>query len=392
MKNELITTREESAIDGKFKLGAVVRRSIASTVYESEFVAEDGRPRPAAIKIRELDAVTQWSNAMRLSHPNLLRLYAAGASVVDGSKVAWVAMERGDESLAGVLSERALTEDEVREMLVPAVAALRYLHKNGYAHGALKPSNVFSVRDQLKLSTDNARLVADGGAPEEDMRALGLLIVEALKSNSPSALGSFADIVGHCLEPDPARRWTADQLSARLHGQGDAPRLMPEPPIAQPPAESFEERPAAQGFPKWIVAGLAALVLIVLLWAVVRKGSSPPASVAPAPVVVHEAPPAASNPASAPVAPALPRPVGRKAGGWSVIVAAYRSHAAADKRVRSLSSKWHGFHLSVLERKNERAPYLVVLGENLSESEAESLRQRAVSAGLPRDTYIKKLT
>ncbi len=394
MKNDLITTREEPAIDGKYKLGAIVKRSIASTVYETEFEEDAGVRRPAVIKICERDAVTQWSQAMGLSHPNLLRLYAAGTSVVDGRKVAWVVMERADESLAGVLAERALTEDEVREMLLPIVSALRYLHKSGYAHGALKPSNVFAVRDQLKLTTDNAVQVADGGAAEEDMRALGLLIVSALRSNaasiSVSSAGSFTDIVEHCLEPDPAKRWTADLVSARLNGQGDAPQFAPAPEIEPAvAAEAVEEEPPAQSFPKWIVAGLAALVLVILLWAVVRKGDSPPATPVPAPVVVHQAPPVA---APAPIAPSVPHAVGRKAGGWSVIVAAYRSQTAAEKRMRSMASKWRGFHVSILQRKNERAPYLIVLGENLSENEAESLRQRAVRAGLPHDTYIKKLT
>ena len=60
-----------------------------------------------------------------------------------------------EESLDGVLGERALTiTSETREMLVPALAALDYLHKKGYAHSRLRPSNVMAVNDQLKLSTD----------------------------------------------------------------------------------------------------------------------------------------------------------------------------------------------------------------------------------------------
>jgi predicted DNA binding CopG/RHH family protein len=53
--------------------------------------------------------------------------------------------------------------------------------------------------------------------------------------------------------------------------------------------------------------------------------------------------------------------------------------------------RWPKFSVSVQEQKTERARYQVVLGQDLSEADAEALRQRAVASGLPRDTYIKKL-
>jgi hypothetical protein len=45
----------------------------------------------------------------------------------------------------------------------------------------------------------------------------------------------------------------------------------------------------------------------------------------------------------------------------------------------------------VSARPAEKTHYLLVLGENLSEDQAEALRKRAVESGLPRDTYIKRL-
>ena len=60
--------------------------------------------------------------------------------------VVYVVMERADQSLQGVVAERALTKSETREMLVPALEALQYLHKEGYAHSRLSASNVMAMQ------------------------------------------------------------------------------------------------------------------------------------------------------------------------------------------------------------------------------------------------------
>jgi hypothetical protein len=60
--------------------------------------------------------------------------------------------------------------------------------------------------------------------------------------------------------------------------------------------------------------------------------------------------------------------------------------------MRELARKWPKFNITVLDQKTERARFLVVLGQSLSEDVAEALRTRAVEAGLPRDTYIKRVS
>jgi hypothetical protein len=149
----------------------------------------------------------------------------------------------------------------------------------------------------------------------------------------------------------------------------------------------------ARGIPKWIYAGLAALVLVIVLVAAVRRMGRAESVVTPAPVISND-----DAGATAPVVPVpapVQRPVAniaeRKAGGWSVIVAAYGSRAAAEKRMNGMARKWPKFEVSVEERTGEKARYVVVLGKGLSENDAEALRKRAVGSGLPRDTYIKKL-
>ena len=474
--NEVITPVAGSALEDKYRLGAVVRRSVRSTVYETLFAEATGEMRPAVIKMREIEeagaepGVTRWRDAMELSHPNLLRIYDAGTSTMEGARIEYVVMERAEESLAGVLAWRTLTQNEVREMLLPALDALQYLHKQGFAHGGLKPTNVLAAGDRLKLTTDNAVRFENGGSAAEDVRALGALVLVALTRKGPDEFAGnvydvaapFADVIRNCLEPDPSKRWNTEEIEARLNARRVPPvvtmppvvrpasveapaKPVPVPEVRQPvgmklealdpeapartvPAadvpEVLSEDAAAQSrrTPLWIFAGLVAVVLLVLAGAALRKGDKgapaaaqptavTPSSATSAAVVQAPAPqtPASEAPASqtlpaAPVAKPTPLPApplktpsaashpgGRKENGWAVIVAAYGSREAADKRERSLSATSPGFHFSVVEQRSERAPFIVVLGDNLSEAQAESLRQRAANAGLPPDTYIKRL-
>jgi serine/threonine protein kinase len=361
---------------------------------------------------------------MELAHPNLLKIYATGSSVLNGVPIVYVVMERADESLNSVLAERALTGDETRELLVPAVAALHYLHGKGYAHSRLGASNILAVRDQLKLSSDSAIRVNGSGSTTEDMKALGVLIVQALTQQIPNGDGQLEldilrkapdpvpDIVRHCLDPDSARRWTVEQVEAKLKGSADE-HVPGKPPVEEiravevhptirPEREDPDEAHSKRGIPKWIFAGLAALILIVVLAGVMRKKDAAPVSaVSPAAVpqrtpdaeIADRATPAeVPSPAPKPDQRTAPtRARGRKADGWSVIVATYASRELAEKRMRDLKMRWPKFNTVVFQPQAEKTNYLVVLGQNLSEDQAEELRKRAVDSGLPHDTYIKRV-
>lgn len=370
------TAGGDEAVEGIYPLGALLGRSSLGIVYETRFSES-----PAAIKVAlanlpdSEEVLERWKAAMALSHPNLLRVYAAGTSMLNDSPIIYVVMERGEESLASVLAGRRLSEEEVREMLNPALSALFYLHRNDFAHGRIKPSNILAVGEMVKLSSDSVSAASEA-AVAEDARAIGYLIQQSIAPDPGLAASAvLGDIVDHALETDPARRWTVARMQARLR----AP---------EPAEEALKERHG--GFPKWIVAGLAALVLIVVGLAVIPKKEPPPAPVG-APVT--QAPPAvAARPAiPAPATPAVSQAHGRRATGWAVIVSAYGTRAPAEKRERSLASKWPGFQWSVLQQRAEKSYYLVVIGRDLSEDEADALRKRAINGGLPRDTYIKRM-
>jgi cell division septation protein DedD len=441
MANEFLA-RNEEIVGGIYRLGALISRSARGTIYETQ--SGETKPGPAVIKIREFESDEadypgqQMRNAGQLEHPNLLKVYATGSSILDDVPISYMVMERADESLQEVLATRALTGGETLDLLVPVLEALQYLHKNGYAHSGLKPSNVLAVNDQLKLSPDSVIRVDAGGSPAEDMRALGVLIAQALKSQERQELGKIpqplADIVRRCLDPDSTTRWTVEQVKARLN----APAIEPVRSTGQPVLEKVprsekmprsEEDPEAgglkrgmpRGVPKWIYAGLAALILTVVLAAVVRNRDSAPVAMPPVatPPVATPMPP---DPASGAVSPSpvkpvpraeapltgsqpdpgkagsrpdsgktVSRPDSRKASGWSVIVGAYGSREPAEKWGRQMTKRWPKFEFTVLETQAEKTRYLVVLGQNLSEDQAEALRKRAVESGLTRNTYIKRV-
>jgi eukaryotic-like serine/threonine-protein kinase len=425
MANEFLTRSSEQIVGGQYRIGAPLGESADGAVYETEF-GDDARP--AVVKIRRADTeeadrlIARWRQAFDLSHPNLIRLYATGSSVLHDVHVVYVVMERADESLAAVLVERALSETETREMLAPTLGALKYLHKNGYAHNSLKPSNVLAVGDLLKLSSDSATRTGEGGSPADDIWALGSMIVQALTQHLPKmepntgpyilreASQTFTDIVRHCLDPDPEARWTVDQIEARLSMPvpAAAPPVLPPPRRPEPAARIEQEIRAPQApprkTPRWIYGALASLVLVVFLVAVARKREVGPVTVAPPPPVSEQAsqPPVTAPEPSTPevsrpaeVTPPAPGAAGKKAArkeeGWSVIVAAYNFREPAEKRVKSLAEKFPKFNLSIYEQHADKIYYLVVIGQNISEDRADALRKRAISAGLPRDTYIKKL-
>ena len=417
MANESLVGNEE-LVDGVYSLGALIRRSVRGAIYETEF-GEGEDAIPAVIKIREVKSAVAENLRQRLwnvgdlAHPNLLKIYATGSSTLNGVPVFYVVMERAEESLEAVLAERALTTSETREMLVPALEALDYLHKKGYAHSRLRPSNVLAVNDQLKLSTDSIIQVTDGAAAE-DLRALGVLIVHALGQKIPGAdrrresqgfdaiPQSLADIVRHCLDPDWARRWTVEQVKASLSAPVVVAEQLPE---SEEDPDAVGPKPKAARVPKWIYAGLAALILAVILAAVVRNNDSAPVATPVAAAAQQDSQAPATDPAvaesgtsagaapSRPVTPA-PRAAGiaeRKSSGWSVIVAAYRSRELAEKRMHEMTKRWPNFQISVIGSQGEKTPYLVVLGRNLSEDQAQALRKRAFESRLPGDTYIKRV-
>jgi TonB family protein len=254
------TKWEGLIIDRVFPLRRFLGKSSHSVVFLTEHTAHD--LPDAAIKLIPVDPtmeeaqLSRWRIAAALSHPHLIRIFDSGRCRLGGHPFLFVVMEYAEQTLGQILPHRALTSDEVREMLLPTLDALAFLHGKNLAHGQLKPPNVLVVDDRVKLSSDNVRPAGDSSvataepslydSPEAkdgrisaagDTWALGVTIVEALTQSPPawpderreivswpaSLPSAYVSIVRRCLSRYPAGRPTITDLKALIKRVAQAP-------------------------------------------------------------------------------------------------------------------------------------------------------------------------
>jgi serine/threonine protein kinase len=245
---------EGQPVDGKFVLG----QCLASTEFNAVFLTElPGSPgQKAVLKLVAAgapvaeDHLGLWKRAAHLTHPNLLTIFDAGRCRLEDLPFVYAVMEYAEENLGEILPQRALTAEEVRDILDPALDVLVYLHGKGLVHGHLKPSNILATHDRLKLSSDSLFPIGDRrqllrgrdvyDAPEmqsapvsakEDVWSLGIMLVEALTQHPPVFSSEhsadpvvprelpdlFLVIAKHALRRDPSHRWSVAEIAARLN-------------------------------------------------------------------------------------------------------------------------------------------------------------------------------
>jgi serine/threonine protein kinase len=244
--------------DGRYSLIELLGSTSHSSVFRTE--CDDVSNRRAAIKLIPAPAaaseaqLTRWRLAARFSHPALLRIFDVGRCELDGRPMLYAVTELAEEDLADVLPVRPLSPEEVCGMLAPVLEALSYLHSKGFVHGHVRPSNIFAIGNQVKLSTDSVARIGETPetrdsldlyrAPEgilsaaSDIWSLGITVVECLTRRIPerqsagsnavlistSIAAPFFDFSRHCLNPIPQRRWMVPQLQAVLGNESpDSP-------------------------------------------------------------------------------------------------------------------------------------------------------------------------
>jgi TonB family protein len=243
-----------------------------------------------------------WRRAMKVTHPNVLRLHQGGRCRLGPLDLLYVVTEYAEEDLSQILPQRPLTASEARDMLGPVLKGLEYLHGQGLVHSHLKPSNVLANGDQVKLSSDTLFPAGEYRksfrkrdiyeAPESanlpltpacDVWSLGVTLVETLTQHAPewSPTGQaaalvpetlpqpFLDIATHALQKDPKLRWTLAEIGASLNpraaaaaAHGMSPLSVPLSPVAAVPAAKLEApkpaRPVAKASsPQPTTAGAA---------------------------------------------------------------------------------------------------------------------------------------
>jgi hypothetical protein len=294
---------QNAVINGVYPLHRLLSGSERSAVFLSE-CAGQAVPQ-AAVKIIPIERVTlaqlsHWKLATGLSHPHLVQLFDAGLCQLGGQPFLFVVMEYAEQTLSQVLSQRALTAEEVREMLPPTLEALAFLHGQGLVQSHLKPDNILVVNDQLKLASDGIR---PAGAPRVgivepslydppeathaafstagDIWGLGMTLVEALTQGLPSfdeqsgaarlpmtLPAPFAHMVQRCLGYHPAARPSVPDLQAELGCAPEAPPVsaLQTVVLEPPPTAPIPDPPRRRGLMSTVVA-IVFLILLAVVWA-----------------------------------------------------------------------------------------------------------------------------
>ncbi len=309
---------EGEVVNGVFPLRRLLKDSDHSAVFLTDCTAQN--LSDAAIKIVPADPLSAevqlslWRAAAALPHPHLIRLLDSGRCQLGGHAFLFVVMEYAEETLSQILPQRALTADEVREMLIPTLDALAFLHGKNLVQGQLKPPNVLVVGDQLKLASDTIRPAGKSAAqsarlsvydpPEAgsgtisaagDIWSLGVTTVEALTQRPPAWQDerlslpttlphALADAIRRCLSPNPADRPAAPDLAALLKPPPAvaAASAAPQGRVREAPARAAAPRAS----PKQRVPVLAialGLVILIAAWASLRFFLSHPNSQQSAP-------------------------------------------------------------------------------------------------------------
>jgi serine/threonine protein kinase len=355
---------ERRIVNGVYPLRRFLGRSNHSVVFLTECTAQN--VAQAAIKILPTKPalmevqLEHWKRVAALSHPHLVRLLDAGRCQLGGHNFLFAVMDHAEQNLAQILSGRALTPDEVRDLLPATLDTLAYLHGRNLVHGGIKPPNFLAVDDQLKLASDTIRPAGERTAstarpsvydpPEAqngrvstagDIWGLGITLIEVLTQTAPAwsrestdsvslpanLAPDFVDAIQRCLNRDPAQRPTIAELLTLFELAPPAtppPAPIETPPSAAPPAAAppptatlvtppapaatppvvsesqvrTDSTPSPHSSRLLITTTAVGIITLLVVWTGVRLFHSH-ADVRPAASMTPPTPPAVSPPAAA---------------------------------------------------------------------------------------------
>ncbi len=333
---------EGRSVAGKYPL----RQWVGGSDHSAVFLTERPGGARAAIKLVPVEPagaeqeLTRIHATTRLSHPNLIRIFETGRGQVEGDSFLYAVMELADENLAQILPQRALSPDEVSDLLPPLLGALSYLHGKGFVHSRIQPSNILAAGNQLKLSAEQVTPMAEAGtarrrdvydapetaagvlSPASDVWSLGATLVAAITQDvtlaeqiSPASNSlpakvpePYRSIVQQCLHLDPKRRPTVQQIEARLRPSGNSPAATtrPEPEVKSAPRQVAPTDSSSPRNRKPLIAtGIAVLAVVVLFALMHSRGNNPrPSNPSTGNTTVAENKPSAVPESPTPEAPA----------------------------------------------------------------------------------------
>src|SRR6516225_5451140 len=133
---------EGTVLDGKYNLQRCLSIEDDGAIFLTEIPGSD--PYPAMIKLIRMGpdsgsgTLSRWRMVMELSHPNLVRIFAAESAEIEGLPVLYAVMDFAEDNLGNVLRDRGLSEAEALDALESILPALQYLHDHGLVHGHVR--------------------------------------------------------------------------------------------------------------------------------------------------------------------------------------------------------------------------------------------------------------
>jgi serine/threonine-protein kinase len=292
-------------------------RSVAVKVLASH-LSEDDRARQRFQ--REARAAAGLS-----SHQHVVTIYDVGEH--EGRVFMVMELMRGGTVAERLRNGRAIADETALRWLREAAGALDAAHDEGVVHRDIKPGNLLlDDRDRLaiadfgiaRLAMEDLQLTATGQvlgtasyiSPEQavgdsataasDRYALAVVAFELLTGTRPFQAEHFAaqarahvedqpplaterdpslpagvnDVLDRGLAKEPSDRWpSASAMVEALDGAMSSSRPPTEPtrPIAAPPAGGPPKRAGSGALP-WLLAGLAALIVLAVAGAVLLSG------------------------------------------------------------------------------------------------------------------------
>ncbi len=254
--------------------------------------------------------------AAPLSHPNVVRVYDFGH---DGDGRPFIVMEyvEGGSLAEALARDGALSPARVVAVARDCCAGLACAHAAGLVHRDLKPQNLLLDLDgRVKIADFGiARTLDDGTsltltgsvlgtagylAPEQaggaqvtaaaDIYGLGVTLHQLATGTMPGPDASqplpdpLRGAVAGCLDPDPARRPSAEALAAMLDEPATlvAPQAATAATLVAPPRVSPRHLTPARGVRNGRLAAVLLAVLIVAVTVILAATSGGPASPTPA--------------------------------------------------------------------------------------------------------------
>jgi hypothetical protein len=453
-KPDWVTLRGRT-LDGGYELGDVLESKDSVAHLRVRVLGDSALAAYVSVYLAEGMAATEqlqvWQDLRSLKHPNLKTPLSSGRLKIGGQSAIYVVCSMPDETLAEILGDRGISEEEAKELLRCLGQGLFYLHSHGFAHGGVSPEMTVAVGDAIQLSTECTRRINAVPklevvapyyiAPEvttanvsmmADIWCLGATVFESLvqKKYENAWYGDLERLalgrtLQSCLDVNPHTRARLSELidppdATRPEATPVAPSARAKPvQVSRKPIGAKRIRPldlantdlirfdsaenserlksrvkSDSGAWRPILAGVSALILmVVVIWLVIlpkfQAIAQPTADDLQQPKGAWPTRTIGSPETPDPLTPAPEQVVhaASAATNWRFVIGDYKNEEDADRRIEFLNKIHPDLDVRKFS-KSQAGPFYVVSGGLMSRADANELRKKALAMGIARTSYI----